>query len=108
MDESLRKQLVPGALVEIIQQIARRDIDRAWTSTVRGTIVSYEQRQTGSWFAHAKADKLWLDRLMIRKEDGEVTVLNLDDYSVVKVLSSAGGEVQAQSSGAVTGEMTAK
>lgn len=108
MDESLRKQLAPGALVEITQQIARRDIDRAWANTVRGTVVSYEQRQTGSWFAHARADKLWLDRLMIRKEDGEVTVLNLDDYSVVRILSSASGEGQPQAPGAVTDEMTAK
>ena len=100
MDESLRKQLAPGALVEVTQQIARRDKDRAWMSTVRGTILSYEQRQTGSWFAHARDDKLWLDRLMIRKEDGEVTVLNLDDYSVVKVLSPPGGEAQPQATGA--------
>jgi hypothetical protein len=96
MDESLRKQLTPGALVEVTQQIARREQDRAWANTVRGTIVSYEQRQTGSWFAHARADKLWLDRLMVRKEDGEITVLNLDDYSVVRILSPAGGEGHAQ------------
>lgn len=88
MDESLRKQLVPGTVVEVTQQIARREAERAWANTVRGTVVAYEQRQTGSWFAHAKNDKLWLDRLMLRKEDGEVTVLNLDEYSVVKVIGT--------------------
>jgi hypothetical protein len=86
MDESLRKQFVPGAKVEVIQQIPHRD--RVWTSTVTGTVVAYEQRQTGSWFAHARNDKLWLDRLVIRKDDGEIVTLNLDEYSVVKVLAA--------------------
>lgn len=83
MDESLRKQLVPGATVEVVQQIPHRD--RAWTQMVRGTIVAYEQRPTGSWYAHSRNDKLWLDRLVLRKADGEIMTLNLDDYSSLKV-----------------------
>jgi len=104
MNESLRTQLAPGTIVEVTQQIPHRN--RTWTNTVRGTIVSYQQKQTGSWFAHSKDDKLWLDRLMLRKDDGEVTTLNLDDYSHVKVIgkSDAGAEKPAT----VTGEMTAK
>jgi len=35
--------------------------------------LEYSQQQTGSWFAHSKDDKLWLDRLLIRKADGELT-----------------------------------
>ncbi|MGE5611398.1 MAG: hypothetical protein ACM359_19270 [Bacillota bacterium] len=87
MEEAIRKQLGPGARVEVVQQIAHRD--RTWSQTVRGTVVSYEQRPTGSWFAHAKGDKLWLDRLTIRKDDGELTVLNLDEFSGVRVLEPA-------------------
>jgi hypothetical protein len=83
MDETIRKNLVPGALVEVTQQIPHRD--RVWTNRVKGTVVSYEQKQTGSWFAHSKDDKLWLDRLVLRKEDGEITTLNLDEYSHVEV-----------------------
>ena len=79
MDEALRKQLIPGARVQVIQQIPHRD--RVWTQTVNGTIVTYEQRPTGSWYAHSRNDKLWLDRLVLRKPDGEITTLNLDDYT---------------------------
>jgi hypothetical protein len=79
MQESLRSQLVPGARVRVTQQIAARD--HTWTSEVRGTVVSYDQQQTGSWYAHSKGDKLWLDRLKIRKEDGELTTLILDAFS---------------------------
>ena len=87
MEETLHKRLVPGALVEVTQQIAHRN--RPMNNVVRGTIVAYEQRQTGSWYAHSKNDKLWLDRLLIRMPDGELTTLNLDDYSHVEILTDA-------------------
>ena len=85
MNESLRNQLAPGTIVEVTQQIPHRD--KTWTNTLRGTIVSYQQKQTGSWFAHSKNDKLWLDRMLIRKADGELTTLNLDDYSHIEILT---------------------
>ena len=87
MDDALRDKIRPGAKVRVTQQIAARDY--AWTSDVTGTVMEYEQKQTGSWFAHSKNDKLWLDRLLLKKDDGELTTLNLDDYSHVEVLSAA-------------------
>jgi hypothetical protein len=87
MDDSIRKQLVPGAKVKVIQQIAARDY--SWTSETSGSVIEFRQEQTGSWFAHSKDDKLWLDRLTLQKEDGEITTLNLDGFSVVKVESAA-------------------
>jgi hypothetical protein len=68
--------------VVITQQIPQRA--RTWTTQVTGTVVRYEQCPTGSWFAHAKDDKLWLDRLVIRKDDGEIYIAILDDYSHVE------------------------
>ena len=90
MDENIRPRLKPGVRVKVTQQIAARDY--AWTSEVRGTVMDFRQKQTGSWFAHSKNDKLWLDRLTIRKDDGEITTLNLDDYSNVQI---EGGEPDA-------------
>ena len=85
MDDSIRKSLVPGAQVVITQQIAHRIASRAWTNKVSGTVVEYMQKPTGSWFAHSKNDKLWLDRLKIKKLDGELTTLILDEYSHVEI-----------------------
>ena len=73
--------------MKVTQQIAARDY--TWTSDVVGTVLGYEQKQTGSWFAHSKNDKLWLDRLMLKKDDGELITLNLDDYSHVELLDPA-------------------
>ena len=72
----------PGTRVRVTQQIARRD--EAWINTVEGVITRYQQAKTGSWFAHAKDDQLWLDRLELRTDDGELTTLNLDQFSVIE------------------------
>ena len=83
MDESLGSKLRPGVRVKVTQQIPGRDY--TWTSEVRGIVVSYEQKQTGSWYAHSRGDKLWLDRLTLRKDDGELTTLNLDEFSHIEI-----------------------
>ena len=83
MDSDIRKKLVPGARVRVVQQIAARNY--TWTTEVRGTVVEYAQQETGSWSAHSRDDKLWLDRLVIRKADGEITTLNLDGASHIEV-----------------------
>jgi hypothetical protein len=73
----------PGMKVVVTQQIATRD--HTWTTKISGEVVKYEQKKTGSWFAHAKDDKLWLDRLTLRKADGEIYVCNLDPYTHVEL-----------------------
>jgi hypothetical protein len=85
MDDSIRKRLVPGAKVKVVQQIAHRIRERAYADAVVGTVVEYGQKKTGSWFAHSKGDKLWLDRLKLRLENGELTTLVLDEYSHIEV-----------------------
>ena len=56
----------------------------AWTNSVEGVITRYQQAKTGSWFAHAKDDQLWLDRLEVELDDGEITILNLDQYTLIE------------------------
>jgi hypothetical protein len=72
----------PGKRVRVIQQVPQRD--RVWAEIVEGVITRYQQAMTGSWFAHSRHDKLWLDRLELRLDDGEITVLNLDQYTVIE------------------------
>ena len=61
----------------------------AQEATITGTITEYAQKETGSWFAHSRDDRLWLDRLVLRKQDGEITTLILDDYSHVEIEAAA-------------------
>jgi hypothetical protein len=74
----------PGRRVRVTQQVPH--LDGAWTSTVEGVVTRFRQEKTGSWFAHAKDDQLWLDRLELRLDDGELSILNLDQYSVIEAV----------------------
>ncbi|MCK6456218.1 MAG: hypothetical protein L6Q92_06780 [Phycisphaerae bacterium] len=65
----------PGQRVRIRQTIHVRNGD--WSHEVEGVVVSVERRPTGSWFAHGKRDKLWLRRVQLRKDDGELVLVNL-------------------------------
>jgi hypothetical protein len=82
----LAARLTPGTRVKVVQQIAARHY--SLPTEVRGSVVKFEQRPTGSWYAHSRNDKLWLDRLVLRKDDGELMTLNLDEFSVVEILAS--------------------
>jgi len=78
------ERLRPGTRVTVTQQIPQRD--EVWTTTATGSVVKFEQSPTGSWFAHAKNDKLWLDRLTLRTDDGEIVELILDGYSKIQAV----------------------
>jgi hypothetical protein len=83
MSEVLQ-QYRPGSKVRVIQQVPRQDRGGGTLATeVVGTVVRAEQMKTGSWYAHGKNDRLWLDRLVLKKADGEVVFLNLDQYTKV-------------------------
>lgn len=74
----------PGTRVKVTQQIPR--LTGVMTTEIVGTIVRAGQSKTGSWYAHGKDDKLWLDRLELKKDDGELIVLNLDRNSRVEAV----------------------
>ncbi len=74
----------PGQRVVVTQQIPQRD--DVWTTKIVGQVVGSKQKKTGSWFARAKDDRLWLDRLTIRKDDGELVICVLDQYTHVEVV----------------------
>ncbi len=74
--------LEAGTRVRVTQQIQHKK----WNATIEGRIVRYEQSKTGSWYAHAKDDKLWLDRLVLEKDDGEIVVCNLDPYTHIEAV----------------------
>ncbi len=74
----------PGLRVRVTQQVPRAS--GGMSAAFEGVIVSFEQQKTGSWFAHSKDKKLWLDRLELRKDDGEIVFVNLDNNSRVEAV----------------------
>lgn len=95
-------QFEVGQKVAVIQQILQRD--EVWTARVVGEVVRCGQRKTGSWYAHSKDDKLWLDRLVLRKEDGEIVELSLDANTRVELLAGAAAGGASEDTETDTGE----
>ncbi len=57
---------------------------------VVGVVESWEDKPTGSWYADGRDHKLWLRRLMLRKADGERTLLVVDDETYIAKLEASG------------------
>ena len=81
------QEIKAGQRVRIYQEIDRREGN--WQHEVMGTVVSAEAEKTGSWHAAGKDDKLWLNRIRLRKDDGELTTVVVDQHSRVEVLGEA-------------------
>jgi len=76
----------PGQSVRITQQVVMGS--QTTTAKVEGVVLAVGQQKTGSWFAHSKDHKLWLDRVQLRKDDGEVAFCNLDQNSRVEIIEN--------------------
>jgi len=84
------EELFPaGTPVRVLQTTQRRGT--SYESQVVGVVESWDNRPTGSWHAHGKNDKLWLSRLKLRKADGEITLLVIDDATSIAKLESTAG-----------------
>jgi len=62
--------------------------DRATQTRTIGTVEAWEELPTGSWYAHGRKDRLWLRRLKLRKVDGEISLLVVDDATSIARLEA--------------------
>jgi hypothetical protein len=77
----------PGTPVCVTEVTWRRD--RSVEVRTVGVVDAWEEMPTGSWHAHGRKDRLWLRRLKLRKLDGEVTLLVVDDGTSMAKLKPA-------------------
>jgi len=77
----------PGTPVCVRQECMRRG--KPLTIEVVGAVVSWEDKPTGSWYAEGKDDKLWLRRLQLKKVDGEIVWLVIDDSTHIARIEAA-------------------
>ncbi|MCO6436750.1 MAG: hypothetical protein J5J06_06660 [Phycisphaerae bacterium] len=72
----LEMKYPPGSNIRITQYLELRG--SVIEKQTEGTVESWEDLPTGSWFAHGKNDRYWLKRLRIRKPDGEIALIVID------------------------------
>jgi hypothetical protein len=86
----LAQKLKPGTRIRVTQTIHRREGD--WHTAVTGEVLTFGQEKTGSWYAHSPKGKLMLGRIRLRKDDGELTTITLDERSRVELLEDTTGD----------------
>ena len=81
------QRLKPGDQVEIVHEV--KVGFRRWTTTTRGTVVSTERRRHSLHFNRNFDDKVFSDMIVLRRDDGELTTVTLDEFSDVRVVSAS-------------------
>ena len=80
-------RLPNGTPVLVVQRI--HQTDPSWEARTAGVIDSWEEEPTGALYAHGRHGKLWLSRLRLRKVDGELTTLTIDEQTKIYPLAAA-------------------
>jgi hypothetical protein len=76
--------LEPGDRVEVTHEI--KVGFRSWTTKTIGTVVAKDRLRHSLHFRRNFDDKVFSDILILRRDDGELTTVTLDEFSeLVKV-----------------------
>ena len=59
---------------------------RKWQTTTVGTVVDADRRRHGLHFRRNNDDKVFSDVIVLRRDDGELTTVTLDEFSRLKKL----------------------
>jgi hypothetical protein len=62
----------------------------SFITEITGTVEGWEVRPTGSWFAHDRSGRLPLERLKLRKADGELVLLVIDATTEIEQADGPG------------------
>lgn len=85
--DAVKAQFPCGTPVCVCETVRRRGRDSV--ARVVGVVESWDMLPTGSWHAHGRDHKLWLPRLRLRKADGEITLLVIDNATQIAKIEAA-------------------
>jgi hypothetical protein len=74
--------LQPGDRVEVLHSI--KVGQQTWDTATQGSVIRTERRRQGLHFRRNKDDKAFCDLVVLRRDDGEMTTVTLDEYTSLK------------------------
>jgi hypothetical protein len=77
-------RLKPGDRVEIVHEV--KVGSKVWTTTTVGTVVQTERRRHGLHFRRNQDDKVFSDVITLRRDDGELSTVTLDEFTQLRCL----------------------
>lgn len=82
--------LEPGDRVEVKHQV--KVGFREWNTVTQGTVVKAERRRHSLHFRRNMDDKVFSDYLVLRRDDGELTTITLDEFTELRKLPESPAE----------------
>ena len=82
----VKAPVMTGDRVRLTQQIPHGR--GCWTTVIEGRVLSMTQEKTGAWYCHSRDKKLWLDRIVIRQDNGECSSCILDRFSRIDITAA--------------------
>ncbi|MCE9548765.1 MAG: hypothetical protein K8T25_25075 [Planctomycetia bacterium] len=74
--------LKPGDRVELTHEV--KVGSRVWHTRTAGTVVSTERQRHSLHFQRNFDDKVYSDRIVLKRADGELVSVTLDEFSELK------------------------
>jgi hypothetical protein len=81
---SVFEQLQPGDRIELKHAV--KVGFKTWQTTTVGTVVKAERRRHSLHFQRNFDDKVFSDFIVLRRDDGELTTVTLDEFSELRKL----------------------
>lgn len=79
--------LAPGDRVEVRHEV-KVGLQR-WATTTVGTVVRVERRRHGLHVRRGADDKVFSDIVILRRDDGELTTITVDEFTEIRKLPAA-------------------
>ena len=83
---ALFAELKPGDRIELDHEV--KVGWKKWQTTTAGEVVSTERRRHSLHFDRNFDDKVWSDVIVLKRPDGELTTVTMDEFSVLRRASS--------------------
>ena len=80
-------RLQPGDRIEVKHEV--KVGFRSWPTITVGQVVGKERRRHSLHFRRNFDDKVFSDVIVLRRDDGELTTVTLDEFSEIHVLTEA-------------------
>ena len=87
-------ELKPGDHIELEHEV--KVGFKKWRTTTAGTVVSTDRRRHSLHHLRNFDDKVFSDVIVLRREDGELTTVTLDEFSKLRKLPVEGAAEQAE------------
>ena len=79
------QDLRPGDRVEIVHEV-KVGSSKTWNTKTVGTVVNTERRRQGLHYRRNLDDKAFADLIVLRRDDGELTTVAMDEFTDLKRL----------------------